>query len=542
MDINQAISGFWSSEYAPHGYCLLWRPDLILTHLISDVLIALAYFSIPFALIRFVRQRKDVEFGGVFWLFATFILACGMTHVLAAWNLWHGNYGIEGAVKAITAAASVPTAIILWRILPEALAIPSPGDLQTANERLSTMVMERDLALTRLENEIRDRKKAEEALIQVKKVDAIGQLTGGIAHDFNNLLQAVAGNLELIGRNPDKRESVGRWVGNATKAVERGAKLARQLLVFARVGQIERQLVHVNDVIEGMADLVEQSVGKQTVVRLDLEASGCPVLTDANQLELAVLNLCINARDAMPSGGEISISTRLVKDSEVPIILGTAPHVLIAVADSGTGMTPEVASKALDPFFTTKALGKGTGLGLSMAFGFARQSDGVLEIESALGAGTTIKIYLPCANADAVRSAFQGDNTMPSLLDISDRRAGFVVLVDDDDDVREIMVDMLEDLHYQVKSFARPSDVLLEPDVSKATAVIVDFMMPEMNGADLAAALWEKQADLPIIFVSGYSDNEALNSLEGPTSKILRKPFTRQDLVIALANLRARII
>ena len=256
------------------------------------------------------------------------------------------------------------------------------------------MVMERDLAVGRLELEIRERLKAEEALVQVKKIDAIGQLTGGIAHDFNNLLQAISGNLELITRNLDKRESIARWTANAAKAVERGAKLARQLLVFARVGQLEKQQVHVNHVITDMTDLIEQSVGKQVRLRLDLDDDACTVLTEANQLELAILNLCINARDAMPKGGEIRISTSIVRGTESPAALGPEPHIRISISDDGTGMSPEVASKALDPFFTTKEVGKGTGLGLSMAFGFARQSGGVLQLEFDAGRRND-RPYLP---------------------------------------------------------------------------------------------------------------------------------------------------
>ncbi|MEO8618403.1 MAG: response regulator [Sphingomicrobium sp.] len=534
--MHQAIDSFWSSQYAPHGYCLLWRADLILTHLVSDVLIALAYFSIPFALIRFVRKRKDIEFGALFWLFAIFILACGLTHVIAAWNLWHGNYGLEGVIKAITAAASVPTAIILWRILPQALVIPSPSDLQAANSRLSAMVMERDLAVGRLELEIRERLKAEEALVQVKKIDAIGQLTGGIAHDFNNLLQAISGNLELIARNLDKRESIARWTANAAKAVERGAKLARQLLVFARVGQLEKQQVHVNHVIADMTDLIEQSVGKQVRLRLDLDDDACTVLTEANQLELAILNLCINARDAMPKGGEIRISTSIVRGTESPAALGPEPHVRISISDDGTGMSPEVASKALDPFFTTKEVGKGTGLGLSMAFGFARQSGGVLQLESTQGEGTIVHIFLPCSATGSKKAEYRHGSGPPSLLKTNDRQ-GLIVLVDDDDDVRIIMADMLEYQGYTVRSFASPSDALADPDLEKASVVILDFMMPEMNGADLAAALRKRIPEQRIVFVSGYSDSAALDSLSGPNSRVLRKPFSSEDLAAVLAEL-----
>ena len=200
-------------------------------------------------------------------------------------------------------------------------------------------------------------------------------------------------------------------------------------------------------------------------------------------------------------------------------------------------MTPEIAGKALDPFFTTKDVGKGTGLGLSMAFGFARQSGGVLQLDSVPGGGTTVHIYLPCAKGGAKRPSYRTGSGPPSLLRKDDRR-GQVVLVDDDDDVRQIMAEMLEDQGYAVRCFAGPSEVLAAADVYKADVVILDFMMPEMNGADLAEALRERMPDQRFVFVSGYSDSAALDSLAGPTSRVLRKPFSSTDLADVLAELR----
>lgn len=294
--------------------------------------------------------------------------------------------------------------------------------------------------------------------------------------------------------------------------------------------------MQINDVIAGMADLIEQSVGRQVKIRFDLAEGLCPVLTEAHQLELAILNLCINARDAMHEGGELEISTRSVQGAGTPA-LGSGPHVHLTISDNGTGMSPEVASKALDPFFTTKDVGKGTGLGLSMAFGFARQSGGVLYLETSLGGGTIVHIYLPCSDEAAIDTPNRLGSVPPGLLRASADH-GIVVLVDDDDDVRLIMSDMLEDQGYTVRSFARPADVLSNLAVEEAAVIIVDFMMPEMNGADLAAEIRRRVPGQRIVFVSGYSDTATLDTLSGPNSRVLRKPFTSADLAEALAALQ----
>ena len=533
--VHNAINSFWSGEYAPHGYCFLWRQDLVWTHAISDILIAAAYFSIPFALVRLVRRRPDVQFGGMFWLFALFIFACGMTHVLAVWNLWNGNYGLEGVVKAITAAASVPTAYLLWKLLPRAMLIPSPSQLQAANEQLSAMVMERDLAVEKLNLEMGERQKAEQALVQIQKIDAIGQLTGGIAHDFNNLLQAISGNLELIARSPDKTESVERWAANGRKAVERGARLANQLLVFARVQQLERVPVEVGERVRGMAEMVRRSIGPNIALELDLGDEPLTVHSEPTQLEMALLNLAINARDAISGQGTLTIEARAVSGDALPLSLRGGRFVRLSVIDDGCGMSPEVAAKAVDPFFTTKDVGKGTGLGLSMAYGFARQSGGLLEIHSMEGSGTRVDLYLPALADEGAGPIAEAPQALaPADPPATGPRGGLVTVVDDDEEVRPILADMLTTLGYEVAAFAHPEEALASADWVSSRVALVDFMMPGMDGAELARRIRLEHPQQRIVFITGYSDKASLDSLAGGNNRVLRKPFTQRELVAVL--------
>lgn len=512
---------FFDGSYEPHGYCLLWEPGLIWTHVVSDLLIAAAYFSIPLALITLIRKRKDLEFSGVFWLFAVFILACGTTHILSVWNLWHGNYGVEAIVKAVTAAASVPTALLLWPLIPKALAIPSPSELQSANANLAAMVTERDAALDQVRAEAAERQRAEDALVQSKKIEALGQLTGGIAHDFNNLLQAIAGNLELIANKPGERDKVERWAGNARQAVERGSRLTGQLLTFSRNQRIEARVIDAAALIEGMAEILRNSVGP--TMRLNIAASPgtCPVETDATQLELAVLNLAINARDAMPDGGEIGLTVERL-----------AEEVVIRVTDHGIGMTREVAERALEPFFTTKGPGQGTGLGLSMAFGVAQAAGGTLTIDSEVGRGSTVSIHLPLTGLDAdqpgpLRPVDVDRGTVPPLR---------ILLCDDDDIVRETVSNMLGEAGHSIVCAAGGPQALDALGKENFDILLLDFAMPGMNGAEVARRALADRPNVPIIFLSGYLDSAAIDSALGGSASVLAKPIVAQDLLNAIVE------
>ncbi len=357
----------------PHGYCLLWEPSLIWTHVLADLVIALAYFSIPFGLWRLLRARRDIEFGWMVALFATFILACGTTHLLSIYVLWVPAYGIEAAVKVITALASIATAALLVPLLPKLVALPSPAQLRAVNEQLIAQASERE--------------RTEEMLRQSQKIEAIGRLTGGVAHDFNNLLQVVIGNLERAKKRASASEpELNRSLDQALGGAQRAAELTDQLLSFARRQPLEVKELDLAHVVKGVLPLIERAVGQAVNLSFDPGASVALVHADRHQLENALLNLAINARDAMPKGGDVRIS----------IVAADIPRLVeLRIDDTGVGMDETTLGRATEPFFTTKPVGHGTGLGLSQVYGMIEQIGGTMTIESEPGTGSRVRLFIP---------------------------------------------------------------------------------------------------------------------------------------------------
>jgi len=406
--LSNLQSLFDSANLAPHGICLLWRPELIYLHVISDALIAIAYFSIPFVLALFVTKRSDVAFGWVFWAFAIFILACGTTHVLGIWTLFYPDYGLEGLVKALTAIASVATAIGLLPLLPKALAIPSPAQLRQTNDALQAQIREREAAVAALQTEQEERARTEDKLRQLQKMEAIGQLTAGIAHDFNNLLTVVTGGLERAKRLAADNADMCRAIELAQTGASRAAVLTKRLLAFGRQQPLAPKVMNAQEPIETTIDTLQRTLGERVRMVANMLSQPWNVEVDAQELQSAIVNLCLNARDAMPDGGNIVISTRnaptgdaLTRNTD----LAPGDYFEISVSDTGQGMPAAIVERAFDPFFTTKPVGQGSGLGLSQVYGFAHQSGGTAVIESTPGAGTTVRILLPRANAETSREA-----------------------------------------------------------------------------------------------------------------------------------------
>jgi signal transduction histidine kinase len=343
-------------------------------------------------------RRRDAAFGWVGWLFAVFILACGTTHLMGIWTLWHPDYLADGAVKAVTAIASVLTAVVLWPLVPRLAALPSLPGLLAANEQLLNQIYERDMAVEALQRETTDRLKAEAMLRQSQKMEAIGQLTGGVAHDFNNLLQVVQANLEVLAMRLDVEDPRRRYLDRALAGAGRGATVTRQLLAFSRQQALRPLAFDAGQHIAEMAEVLRSTLGGRITLELPRTEIQWCVYADPNQFQTALLNLAINARDAMQQGGalRIELGSGLPTEFETGALFDFEPgdYVGIRVTDTGVGMTADVRAGAFEPFFTTKPVGQGSGLGLSQVYGFAKQSHGHVALDSTLGQGTTVTLYL----------------------------------------------------------------------------------------------------------------------------------------------------
>jgi len=411
------------------------------------------------------------------------------------------------------------------------------------NEELEFRVNERtaELAATnrQLLSQIEEREKIESTLRQMQRLEAVGQLTSGVAHDFNNLLTVVLGNLEFVER---RIATVGingdlvQRLGNMRTATERGAKLTDQLLAFSRSQRLEPKSLDLNEIVAGMRDLLQSTIGGSITIDTCLDETLWSALVDPTQLELAVLNLAINARDAMDVGGRL-----LVKTANVTVEHPTYPeeppagdYVAVCVSDNGSGMSGEVRQKAFEPFFTTKEVGKGSGLGLSQVLGFAKQSGGGVRIDSRRGTGTTVYIFLPRTQRRHGESA-----PAPAVFATADFGNADILIVDDDNGVREVTASMLRELGYKVHEAGSGGAALdLLDRVKKIDLMLVDFAMPGMSGADVVRQAHATKPFMPTLYITGFADRAALAGVS--ESHIIGKPFHQNELAhkvrVALAE------
>ena len=373
--------------------------------------------------------------------------------------------------------------------------------------------------------DISELKTAQEQLRQSQKMEALGQLTGGIAHDFNNLLTVVVGGLDIIVKRAEE-EKLRRYAVNALAAAERGARLTGQLLAFSRVQRLEVTPTYVAPLIQNMRPLLRNVLGPGIEKCFDLDDTMMPVMADPTQLEVAVLNLAINARDAMPDGGVLTFATRPVTVSG-EADLEDGEYVELCIGDTGQGMPPEVIERAFEPFFTTKEVGKGTGLGLSMVYGMARQSGGAARIESTPGKGTIVRLLFRKANAGVAEDTAR--RTEDAATPAARPAPASVLVIDDDPDVREFIVVALEEQGYRVRQASDGREGLAELARKPADLIVIDFIMPGMSGAEVASRIRADSPAQPILFVSGYSETEAVKRA-APDAPLLAKPFRAESL------------
>jgi signal transduction histidine kinase/CheY-like chemotaxis protein len=414
------------------------------------------------------------------------------------------------------------------------------ADLQRLSDSLEKMVSDRTHELV---DEMSRRERAEETLRQAQKMDAIGKLTGGIAHDFNNMLAVVLGNLELAKRRLAKGvTNIGHYLIGAEEGGKRAAALTQRLLAFSRQQPLAPEAVDANKLVSGMSEMLRRTLGEAIRIETVLAGGLWRIHADPNELENALLNLAVNARDAMPEGGKLTIETAnthlddryAIEHSGVP----AGQYVMLAVTDTGVGMTGEVSEKAFDPFFTTKKSGVGTGLGLSQVYGFVKQSGGHVKIYTEVNEGTTIKVYLPryFGAVEPARPAL--DRT---ALPTNDGSVSILV-VEDEEGVRRYSTDALRDLGYRVleaDGAERALEIIdAEPDIS---ILFTDVVMPDINGRRLAEAALERRPALKVLFTTGYTRNAIVhNGMLDPGVVLLSKPFTLEELARKMAELSAK--
>jgi PAS domain S-box-containing protein len=406
-------------------------------------------------------------------------------------------------------------------------------------ERLEQMVAERT---RELETEIARREQAQEQLVKVQRLEAFGQLTGGVAHDFNNLLTVIGGNLELLkDRLPDGKHA--KQLDRAIDAVAMGARLTQRLLSFARRSRLEPEVLDLNTEVLAMIDLLRRTLGESITISSVLAPHLWQVRADASQIENAILNLAINARDAMPDGGKLIIETANVAvDEGFPRTsqgetFAPGEYVGISISDTGSGMPPEVLAQAFEPFFTTKEPGKGTGLGLASIYGFVRQSGGYATIYSEQGRGTTVNVYLPRSVIEA------SDRPVGSArAKVSAAARSHILVVEDNPEVRETTIDRLEGLGYVVTACASADAAMSMLESTNDFALVFsDVVMPGgKSGLDLANWMKERKPGLPVLLTSGFTEELVRTEAGSDPPPVLRKPYSTGDLAAAFQKLLKR--
>ena len=522
-----------SADFMPHKMCYLGDTAVTWLNVISDCLIALSYYLIPVLLIQLVRKRKDVEFRWAFVAFAMFILACGTTHLLGAVTVWTPVYRLEGAMKAVTAAASGATFLALIPFMPALVALPSPKQLALANQNLEEQVARRtaslEQALADLRKEMILRQETETQLLQSQKMEAVGRLAGGVAHDFNNLLTVILGYDDMLREQLKNDPLATEFTQEIRKAGERATSLTNQLLAFSRRQVAQPRVVDLNESVRGIEKMLGRIIGEDVQLRTSLAPGLLRVKVDPSHMDQVVMNLAVNSRDAMPDGGVLTIETSNVELGKeyAGAHLGVTPgaYVMLAVSDTGCGMDAQTLARVFEPFFTTKEKGKGTGLGLSIVYGIVKQNGGEVLVYSEPGKGTAFKIYLP-----ALTEAAEAQVAEPAVSDAP--AVETILLVEDEEQVRNLTRTMLQRMGYQVleADAAAAAEEILRSNPEEVHLLLTDIVMPDTRGTELADRVRTLRPAIRVLFMSGYTEGGVLQQGMTIATPYIQKPFTATAL------------
>jgi len=528
------LTKLFSADFMPHRMCFLGDAAVTWLNVISDCLIALSYYLIPFLLIRLVRKRRDIEFKWAFVAFAAFILACGTSHALGAITVWDPVYRLEGLIKAITAVASAATFVALIPLMPALVALPSPSQLARINQSLEQRVAERteslEQALSDLRKEMQLRKQVEDQLIQAQKMEAVGRLAGGVAHDFNNLLTVILGYNDMILDHPRGDDATTDYAREIHKAAERATALTNQLLAFSRRQVAAPRVVDLNEIVHGIDKMLRRIIGEDVELKTVLANGLSTVKIDPSHIDQVIMNLAVNSRDAMPAGGRLTIETANVELSEEYSAshVGAVPgkYVMLALSDTGCGMDAETRSRIFEPFYTTKEKGKGTGLGLSIVYGIVKQNAGDVLVYSEPGQGTVFKIYLPAVDSPPETVRVEATEGAAAATET-------ILLVEDEEQVRKLARSMLQRRGYRVLEAASPAaaEELLRQHRDGIDLLLTDVVMPQMSGAELASRVRAARPGIKVLYMSGYTDSGIVQQgFLAEDTPYIQKPFTAAGL------------
>jgi signal transduction histidine kinase/CheY-like chemotaxis protein len=521
------------STLTPHGACLQWQPGLIWLNAVSDAVLAGAFFAMAFVLAVFVwRRHREMIFMfiGLLGGFAVFAAVVGVSRVVAIVTLWVPVYGVEAAVKGVLAPISAAIGGVLLLAMPRLLVMPTRVQLQQAYEALEEEIKQRRKAEAMVQR-FQEIEATEAQVRQAQKMEAIGQLTGGVAHDFNNILTVITGSIEILADAVKGQPLLVQITGMISAAAARGADLTQHLLAFARQQPLQPRSTDVNTLVVDAARLLRPTLGAQVEIDSMLAHDAAPALIDPSQLSTAILNLALNARDAMPSGGKLTLETRnVVLDEDYARMnneVSPGSYVMIAVSDTGEGIPGGLLDKVFDPFFTTKDVGKGSGLGLSMVYGFVKQSNGHIKIYSEPGHGTTVKLYLP--QATGVPEALAAEPGI-SWAEHGDET---ILIVEDDALVREYVVTHVSRFGYRTLAAGNAAEALTIIDgAERIDLLFTDVIMPGgMNGRQLATEAVKRRPELKVLYTSGYTENAIVHHGRLDAGVLLLpKPYLSSDL------------